>query len=188
MPTTTSTLPSWWSARDKVTSSLPSHYTIRPLEAADYDRGYLQCLSQLTLVGDVSREQFLRTLDDMQRHSDTYMPIVIVDSNGLVAACGTLVVERKFIHQCGSLAHIEDIVVSGEKRGMGLGKVLIEQLKHLAFKQGCYKITLDCDVNNEPFYSKSDFETKGLQMCIYYRDDPATTPTSPKYTLYQQRE
>lgn len=117
----------------------------------------------------------------MQTRSDTYMPIVMCDGTGRVVACGTLLIERKFIHDCGALAHIEDIVVSGEQRGKGLGRLLIQQLKHLAFAHGCYKITLDCDVKNEPFYEKSDFETKGLQMCIYYRDDPATTPTSPKY-------
>lgn len=122
----------------------------------------------------------------MKTHSDTYMPIVIISTEQRVVACGTLVMERKFIHQCGSLAHIEDIVVDQTQRGSGLGRLIIEQLKYLAFKAGCYKITLDCDSKNELFYSKCEFEMKGLQMCIYYRDDPATTPTSPKYPLYQQ--
>ena len=105
----------------------------------------------------------------MQQRSDTYMPIVILHGERVVA-CGTLVVEQKFIHNCGALGHIEDIVVASEQRGTGLGKLLIEQLKMLAFRHGCYKITLDCDAKNEVFYAKSGFETKGLQMCIYQRD------------------
>lgn len=32
---------------------------VRPLQVGDYDRGFLQLLSQLTGVGNVSREEFL---------------------------------------------------------------------------------------------------------------------------------
>lgn len=105
----------------------------------------------------------------MQKHSDTYMPIVIADGRNRIVACGTLVVERKFIRGCGQLGHIEDIVVSDDQRGRGLGKIVIQQLKEIALQQGCYKITLDCDVKNEQFYAKCGFETKGLQMVIYNR-------------------
>jgi glucosamine-phosphate N-acetyltransferase len=98
------------------------------------------------------------------------MPIVILDSTSKIVACGTLLIERKFIHNCGTLGHVEDIVVATEQRGTGLGKLLIEQLKYLALKHGCYKITLDCDAKNERFYAKTEFETKGLQMCIYKRE------------------
>lgn len=209
MPIAINTIPTWWKPNQKVIEALPPAYTIRPLCISDYEGGvtmvenlmnnsclgYLECLGQLTLVGNVSYEAFeggeffiiilqiilIDRLAYMQRNSDTYMPIVILDGKKMVAACGTLMVERKFIHECGSLGHIEDIVVKNDQRGTGLGRLIIQQLKHLAFKHGCYKITLDCDLKNEAFYSKNDFETKGLQMCIYYRDDPATTPTSPKY-------
>lgn len=107
------------------------------------------------------------------------MPIII-EARGKVVACGTLLIEHKFIHDCGKLGHIEDIVVDSEQRGLGLGRLLIQQLKHLAFAHGCYKITLDCDVKNELFYGKSEFETKGLQMCIYYRDDSLDMPLAPQ--------
>lgn len=32
---------------------------VRPLQVGDYDRGFLQLLSQLTSVGNVSRDDFL---------------------------------------------------------------------------------------------------------------------------------
>ncbi len=112
----------------------------------------------------------------MKKRADTYLPIVITNAENRVVACGTLVIERKFIHACSSLGHIEDIVVSGDQRGTGLGRLLIDQLKSLAFAHGCYKITLDCDQKNEAFYGKGGFETKGLQMCIYYRDGPQKHP------------
>lgn len=105
----------------------------------------------------------------MLQHPESYMPIVI-ETQGRIVACGTLLIEYKFIHDCGKLGHIEDIVVASEQRGTGLGRLLIQQLTELAFAHGCYKITLDCDVKNETFYGKSSFVTKGLQMCIYHQE------------------
>lgn len=37
---------------------IPDNMIIRPLRIDDYKRGYLQLLSQLTFVGDVSEEQY----------------------------------------------------------------------------------------------------------------------------------
>lgn len=48
----------WWSINDKVQKALPADFDIRPLSLEDYDRGYLQCLGQLTLVGGITRALF----------------------------------------------------------------------------------------------------------------------------------
>lgn len=42
----------------EITKMESSKLQFRQLEAEDYDRGYLECLSHLTTVGDISREQF----------------------------------------------------------------------------------------------------------------------------------
>lgn len=42
--------------------------------------------------------------------------------SGAVVAAGTLLVERKFIHGCGKVGHIEDVVVSHALRGHSLGR------------------------------------------------------------------
>lgn len=36
---------------------------VRPLQVGDYDRGFIELLSQLTSVGNVSREDFLSTFN-----------------------------------------------------------------------------------------------------------------------------
>ena len=102
-------------------------------------------------------------------HSGNYHSIVIIDtSSSKVVACATLAIELKFIHDCGSLGHIEDVVVSPEQRGRNLGRILVRQLAYLAMRLGCYKITLDSDLNNQGFYEKCGLEKKGLQMVKYY--------------------
>lgn len=148
--------------------SVPSGLELRRLEVGDFERGYLECLKSLTTVGDVSRRQFVEQFEGMIR-SGNYHSIVIVDtSTSKVVASATLAVELKFIHACGSLGHIEDVVVSPEQRGRNLGRILVRQLAYLATRLGCYKITLDCDPSNQGFYEKCGLEKKGLQMVKYY--------------------
>jgi len=44
---------------------------------------------------------------------------------------------------------------------------VIEQLKHIGFAQGCYKIILDCNDKNVGFYQKCGFKQKEIQMALY---------------------
>ena len=141
---------------------IPSNFTIRPLCKEDYDKNYLSMLAQLTSVGDITREQFNQRFDDMVSTRDTYRITVIEDTNtGDLITCGTIFIEKKYIHQMAERGHIEDIVVDERYRGMKLGKLIIEVLTFVGKKCGCYKISLDCDSKNVPFYEK----------CGYIHDD-----------------
>lgn len=150
---------------------LPPSYKIRNLELSDYDNGYLEVLGQLTTVGQITKEDFAEQLERMKNLTNTYHIIVIINDSQKVVASGSLVIEHKFIHSLGMLGHIEDVVVDQNERRGGIGRTLITALKDLAFEEGCYKITLDCSCNNEPFYLKNDFKCNGLQMCIYNNND-----------------
>merc|ERR1712142_1088557 len=99
---------------------------VRPLGSKDYDRGFLEILGQLTTVGSISKEEFLRRFYDMKNCANTYYITVIVDTKlDKIIGSGTIVHERKFIHECGSRGVIEDIIVNNEYRGKQLGKILI---------------------------------------------------------------
>lgn len=50
--------PHWWSICESVRDNLPEGYQIGPLHKNDYDHGFLECLSQLTVVGRVSQQLF----------------------------------------------------------------------------------------------------------------------------------
>ncbi|XP_037089263.1 glucosamine 6-phosphate N-acetyltransferase-like [Pollicipes pollicipes] len=131
---------------------------LRPLQRADYDKGFLTLLGQLTQVGDISREAFLKRYEGMARCPDTYYPVVVEDEvKGQVVGAATLVVEQKFIHNCAVRGRLEDVVVSDDYRGKQLGKLLIAVINLLAKKLHCYKITLDCKDIMIPFYSKMGY-------------------------------
>ena len=52
--------------------------------------------------------------------------------------------ERKFIHSCGSVGRVEDVVVSSAYRGKQLGKLAVNLATALATRLGCYKVTHNC--------------------------------------------
>ena len=62
------------------------------------------------------------------------------EDSGALVACGTLLLERKFIRGAGIAGHIEDVVVDASQRGTGTGKKLIAALVARAREAGCYQV------------------------------------------------
>jgi glucosamine-phosphate N-acetyltransferase len=56
-------------------------------------------------------------------HNHYYVVVIESRSVGKIAAMGTLFLEQKFIRGAAVAGHIEDIVVSKEFRGSGLGRM-----------------------------------------------------------------
>jgi glucosamine-phosphate N-acetyltransferase len=88
----------------------------------------------------------------------------VVEVDNVVMGTATLYVLEKLIHSGGKVGLIEDVAVSEEARGLGLGKLLIETLTEHADKQRCYKVVLSCSENNVPFYEKCDFYRHEVTM------------------------
>lgn len=94
---------------------------VRPLKESDYDKGFLQLLSQLTAVGNISRLDFLRKLisiyrtqiltkfsiifvgkfAQMKSKGDYFVTVIEDTRKQLIIGAATLVIEHKFIHDCG---------------------------------------------------------------------------------------
>ena len=84
-----------------------------------------------------------------------------------IIGTGTLLFERKLIHNFGIVAHIEDIVISKNFRRQNYGKILVENLLEKAKEKKCYKVILNCDSEIEHFYNKCNFKSNGIQMSQY---------------------
>ncbi|KAF9974248.1 Glucosamine-phosphate N-acetyltransferase-like protein [Actinomortierella ambigua] len=160
----------------EVQSQLPEGYLMRPLEVTDYEKGFYDCLAGLTVVGTATAESFAACFESMRRCPGVYHTVVIEDlAQSRIVACGTLLVEQKFIRNSGKAGHIEDIVVHDSQRGKKFGIRLIDQLRYLGQQLGCYKLLLTCSESNEAFYQKSDFARKDLHMALYL---PTATSSS----------
>jgi len=125
---------------------------VRPLKSGDYRRGFLQSLSQLTNVGEVSETQFLNRFAEMRAKGDYYVTVIEDLRSNKIIGSATLVIERKFIHSCGLRGHLEDVVVDDTYRGKQLGKLVIVTATLLGEVLGCYKMSLECKDKLIPFY------------------------------------
>jgi glucosamine-phosphate N-acetyltransferase len=135
----------------------------RTLQHSDY-------LSYLALIRDFrdttfTQEQFWSTLDTMVQTSD----IIVIEEDGQLIACGTLLYETKFIHNISKVGHMEDICIKKGHRGKQLGRQLITYMVDVAKEKGCYKVTLYCEEDNIEFYKKCNFKCVGQQMIVDFR-------------------
>jgi glucosamine-phosphate N-acetyltransferase len=139
-------------------------FIFRKLEESDYHKNYLQLLSQLTQIGHITPEEFSNIFAKIQ--SQIW---VFEDKHAKkIVASASILLEQKFIHEGGIVAHLEDVVVDKEYRGNQLGKKLIANILEKAQESGAYKIIADCKPELVSFYSKNGFEKKGEQIAIYF--------------------
>jgi glucosamine-phosphate N-acetyltransferase len=141
-----------------------NQFIFRKLEEYDYNKNYLQLLSQLTEVGHINQKKFSNILENIQSQiwvfEDTHL-------NKIVASA-SIFLEQKIIHNGGIVAHLEDVVVDESYRGIKLGQKLIANVVGKARESGAYKIIADCKPELVSFYSKNGFEKKGEQIAIYF--------------------
>ncbi|CAF3625772.1 unnamed protein product [Fusarium graminearum] len=162
-----------------VVSSFPQGYTIRPLERGDYAKGFLDCLSVLSDVGNVSQDQFEERFDWMKIQGQGVHFHVVIEHENRIVGTGAIIVERKFIHNLGLIGHIEEIAIGKDFQGKGLGLKLLASLSSIAKNVGCYKTTLGTSPDNEPFYVKCGYNKSGNIMNQYL-------PISTKFIICNQ--
>lgn len=144
----------------EVQAALPEGHTLRALRSNDYERGFLKVLEVLTEVGNHTKEEFTEQFNYLKKHNHeckrkkkktilivhTYLFVcldytitITDDTKDKVVAVGTVFVERKFIRKNGLVGHIEDIAVDQNQQGKKLGLRIIQALKYIGAKRGCYK-------------------------------------------------
>jgi len=148
--------------------SLNMKFRLRNLEPKDFGRNFLDLLSELTTVSKLSQGWCEQRLAMMR--SDALQEMVVIEDldNGLLCAAGTMVIENKFIHECGRIGHLEDVVVHYGLRAKGLGKRVVDRAAEIAKGHGCYKVLVDCAEKNVAFYEKCGFKRNCVQMSRYF--------------------
>merc|ERR1712061_158914 len=142
---------------------------LRPLLLSDFNSGFLPLLAQLTSVGEVTWQQWEDRWNQLRAASGYFIIVVEDVAEEKVVGAATLLLGRKFIHQCGQVGRVEDVVVSDEYRGRQLGKLLVSSCSLLAKRLNCYKVTLNCNDKMVKFYTSlgsSCEQGNANYMCI----------------------
>ena len=130
--------------------------TIRELEEKDLFNGFLESMDSLKKASNLDREKANNVFEKINSNSNHFVYVAILD--GIVVGSTTMIIEPKFIHDGGNVAHIEDVVVSNEYQRKGIGEMLIQSLLDLAKDSNCYKTILDCSEEVKLFYEKIGFK------------------------------
>ncbi|HKR74665.1 MAG TPA: GNAT family N-acetyltransferase [Candidatus Nitrosocosmicus sp.] len=139
---------------------------IRNIKESDFENGFFETLSNLTIVGDIySNDELKREIIRKVLENQNHIIIVAEDlESHKIIGTATLLVEQKFIHNGGKVGHIEDVATRKEFEGIGVGREMIHKLIEISNEYGCYKIILDCDPNVVKFYEKLGFVKKAITM------------------------
>lgn len=81
-----------------------------------------------------------------------------------ILGVASLITINKILRSGSRMGLIEDVAVSSEARGLGIGKLLIKDLLSIADERGCYKTVLNCSDENIAFYEKCGMYKAENQM------------------------
>lgn len=154
----------------EVVIDLGDNLILRSLNINDYDKGHLELLSQLTSVGELTRDDYENRFNNMKLCDKTYFILIIEDTQfNKIIGSATLVNEQKFIHLASSRGRIEDVVVDETYRGKKLGKLLIDTLTCLSRIIGNYKCSLECKDKLRDFYQQFGYVLENGQNYLCQR-------------------
>ena len=137
---------------------------IRDIAELDIENGFLESLDYLRNASNLDRETATNILKKVIANPDHIIQVAEID--GKIVGSATLLIEQKFIHNAGRVGHIEDVVVSKEFEGRGIGMKLVRSLLEKAEIMNCYKTILDCKDELIPFYERIGFRKESNQMRI----------------------
>ncbi|MBM2852796.1 MAG: histone acetyltransferase [Candidatus Nitrosotenuis sp.] len=129
---------------------------IRKIEEGDLNNGFLESLDSLKMASNLSREKAKAILKKITANTNHVIFVAVL--NNRIIGSTTMFIEQKFIHDGGLVGHIEDVVVSKEHEGKGIGFRIIQAVLEYAKNHGCYKTILDCDDTVKPFYERLGFK------------------------------
>ena len=139
-----------------------SEIKIRDIVESDIDIGFLESLDSLRNASNLDKDTAKNILKKIIENPDHVIYVAEVD--GKIVGSTTLLIEQKFIHEGGKVGHIEDVVVSKEFEGRGIGIKLVTSLLEVARVKNCYKTILDCKDELIPFYERIGFKQESNQM------------------------
>ena len=132
---------------------------IREICKQDISESYLNLLNQLSGEEQPLTARMVDSiwLDYLAGDKKTF----VYEGEGEVLGTASILIEHKILHYGSHVGHIEDVVINNEKRSGGIGRKLIDVCVRYCMDRKCYKVILDCDEQNVPFYEKCGFKTSG---------------------------
>jgi len=141
-------------------------YKIKELKKKHITEGLFATLSNLSDSTKVNISQGRKVFKEINKNKNHFIWAAIDKETDEVIGLITLLVEPKFIHDCGNLGHIEDVVTRKTFEGEGIGRDLVKTAVKQAEKSDCYRVILNCSDENKRFYEKQGFRYRENGMSL----------------------
>jgi glucosamine-phosphate N-acetyltransferase len=132
---------------------------IREIKDSDIDKGFLDALNNL-LPPNINNKEYAKSI--LQKIKSNLLHKIYVaedDSNGKIAGTTTLLIEPKFINKGMKVGYIEDVAVSKDYEGIGIGSKLVTYATNQAISiHNCKKVLLYCSLKTRAFYEKLGYK------------------------------
>lgn len=127
---------------------------IRPYGKSDKD-GLIACLHALAETYFPDSDRFGDWI--YARYMIGIKTFVAADESRRVVGTASAFVYPTLLHGGRNAVHVEDVAVLPEVQGQGVGRALVEHCLDFARNVDAYKVVLNCDPRNVPFYEKCGF-------------------------------
>ena len=135
---------------------------IREIKQEDLRNGFFETLDSLRMASDIDAEKAKKIFQEITSNPNHKIFVAIV--NGKVVGTVSLIIEPKFIHNGGYVGHIEDVVITKDMQGTGIGEKMVKTALEYATTKGCYKTILDCGDDVKHFYEQIGFKRNSNSM------------------------
>jgi len=95
--------------------------------------------------------------------------VLVAERDGKLLGTCTLNLIEHLAHNFARSAILEDVVVDGEARGLGIGQALMGKAIERARTWGCYKVALSSSQNREAahaLYANLGFKPHGISLAL----------------------
>lgn len=95
--------------------------------------------------------------------------VLVAERDGKLLGTCTLNLIEHLAHNFAHSAILEDVVVDGDVRGLGIGQALVGKAVERARAWGCYKVALSSSQSREAahrFYARLGFEPHGISLAL----------------------
>jgi glucosamine-phosphate N-acetyltransferase len=133
--------------------------TIREIQDEDLSKGFLDVLNNLVPT-DIDDKEYAKNI--LQKIKSNLLHKIFVaedETSGKIAGTTTLLIEPKFINNGMKVGYIEDVSVSKDYEGLGIGSKLVTFATNQAVSiHNCKKVLLYCSLKTRAFYEKLGYK------------------------------
>ena len=135
--------------------------TTRDAKIQDLDQ-LLPLLYQLSPLKSGEKEDKVKLKGILQSMiDDPNYNLIVYEEDRTLLGTAALIIMTNLTHGGKVSARIENVITNKASRGKGVGKKIVIRLLEIAKEKNAYKVFLDCEKHNIPFYEKCQLKETG---------------------------